>query len=289
MARLRRPHLGIGGCCGGGGGCSSLNEVKGEQEYPPYMYSPVGFSCNVCKYVAFNKDEDRWVCSNTNYQEYTGTHYLVDNNGEACVLIREEEIFTANGKPINDWVGVEFDEKHNKSMMIGNIEIARPDTWVYQEFDDKTMYENNKDLKATSPQIAKIIKPNKKYGLQKDDLVFVHYLQYNTSLIIDGVKYIPFNTIFFKINGKDDFEMANDTFLARQIVIEAPKTASGIYLSSTNDKREPLKLIITHAPRNSKIKVGSTIITEDNYHYEIDVYQEKYVKITPEWVIASLD
>ncbi len=215
--------------------------------------------------------------------------YLVDNNGEACVLIREEEIFTANGKPINDWVGVEFDEKHNKSMMIGNIEIARPDTWVYQEFDDKTMYENNKDLKATSPQIAKIIKPNKKHGLQKDDLVFVHYLQYNTSLIIDGIKYIPFNTIFFKINGKDDFEMADDTFLARQIVIEAPKTASGIYLSSTNDKREPLKLIITHAPRNSKIKVGSTIVTEDNYHYEIDVYQEKYVKITPEWVIASLD
>ena len=215
--------------------------------------------------------------------------YLVDNNGQACVLIREEEIFTSNGNPINNWIGVEFDEKHNKSLMIGDIEIARPDTWVYQEFDDKTMYENNKDLKATSPQIAKIIKSNKKYGLQKDDLVFVHYLQYNTSLIIDGIKYIPFNTIFFKINGKDDFEMADDTFLARQIVIEAPKTESGIFLSSVNEKREPLKLIITHSPRNSKIKVGSTIITEDNYHYEIDVYQEKYVKITPEWIIASLD
>jgi len=215
--------------------------------------------------------------------------YLVDNNGQPCVLIREEEIFTANGKPINDWVGVEFDEKHNRTINLNGIEIARPDTWVYQEFDDKTMYENNKDLKATCPQIAKIIKPNKKYGLQKDNLVFVHYLQYSTSLIIDGVKYIPFNTIFFKINGKNDFEMADDTFLARQIVIEAPKTASGIFLSSVNEKREPLKLIITHAPRNSKIKVGSTIVTEDNYHYEIDVYQEKYVKITPEWIIASLD
>jgi hypothetical protein len=114
-------------------------------------------------------------------------------------------------------------------------------------------------------------------------------LQYNTSLIIDGVKYIPFNTIFFKINGKDDFEMADDTFLAKQIIIEAPKTESGIFLSSIEDKKEPLKLIITHTPRNSKIKVGSTIITEDNYQYEIDVYQEKYVKITPEWIIASLD
>ena len=61
---------------------NKLNEEQEEQEYPPYMYSPVGFSCKVCKYVAFNKDEDRWVCSNKNYQEYMGTHYLVDNNGE---------------------------------------------------------------------------------------------------------------------------------------------------------------------------------------------------------------
>jgi hypothetical protein len=61
--------------------CVPIKEEQSE-EYPPYMYSPVGFSCKVCKFVAFNKDEDRWVCSNKNYQEYMGTHYLVDNNGE---------------------------------------------------------------------------------------------------------------------------------------------------------------------------------------------------------------
>lgn len=215
--------------------------------------------------------------------------YLVDNNGQSCVLLREEEIFTSNGNPINEWVGVEFDEKHNRTININGIEIARPDTWVYQEFDDKTMYENNKDLKATNPQIATVVNPNSKYGLKEGDLVFVHYLQYSTELIIDNVKYIPFNTIFFKINGKDDFEMADNTFLAKPIMIEAPKTESGIFLSSVEDKKEPLKLIITHVPRNSKLKVGNTIITEDDYQYEIDVYQEKYVKITPEWIIASLD
>ena len=32
MVRLRRPHLGIGAGCCGGGGCSSLDEVKGEPE-----------------------------------------------------------------------------------------------------------------------------------------------------------------------------------------------------------------------------------------------------------------
>jgi hypothetical protein len=60
--------------------CIPIKEQS--EEYPPYMYSPVGFSCKVCKYVSFNKDEDRWICSNSNYQEYMGTHYLVDSNGE---------------------------------------------------------------------------------------------------------------------------------------------------------------------------------------------------------------
>lgn len=58
-----------------------LNEETENSEYPPYMYSPVGFSCKVCKFITFNKDEDRWVCSNSQYQEYMGTHYLLDNDG----------------------------------------------------------------------------------------------------------------------------------------------------------------------------------------------------------------
>jgi co-chaperonin GroES (HSP10) len=215
--------------------------------------------------------------------------YLVYDNDRACVLLREEEIFTANGQPINDWIGIKFDENHNRTVNVGGIEIARPETWVYQEFDDKTMYENNKDLKATNPQIATIVNPNSKYGLQKGDLVFVHYLQYTSELIIDGVKYIPFSTIFFKINGKDDFEMADDVYLAKRIIVEAPKTSSGIFLTSTDNKKEPLRLTITHAPRNAKIGVGETIITEDDYQYEIEIYGENYVKITPEWIAATIE
>ena len=52
----------------------------------PFMYSPVGFSCAVCKYLVRNKDEDRWVCSNTSYQQYmesigvpsSRSHYLLN-------------------------------------------------------------------------------------------------------------------------------------------------------------------------------------------------------------------
>jgi hypothetical protein len=54
-----------------------LKEHEGE-EYPPYMYSSVGFGCHVCKYLNFNKDEDKYTCGNTNYQEYMGTYFLID-------------------------------------------------------------------------------------------------------------------------------------------------------------------------------------------------------------------
>ena len=53
-----------------------LNEA--ENSYPPYMKSDVGFGCHVCKYLSHNKEEDRYVCSNKEYQEYMNTHYLID-------------------------------------------------------------------------------------------------------------------------------------------------------------------------------------------------------------------
>lgn len=67
------------------------NKLNEEQGPAPYMYSPVGFSCAVCKFAAFNKEEDRWTCANTNYQEYqkskgipeSRAHYLLDDEGNS--------------------------------------------------------------------------------------------------------------------------------------------------------------------------------------------------------------
>lgn len=54
-----------------------LNEHEGEQ--PPYMYSPVGFSCAVCEY--YYKKGDKHMCSNKSYKEYMGTEELLDKKG----------------------------------------------------------------------------------------------------------------------------------------------------------------------------------------------------------------
>ena len=56
-----------------------LKEGNEGTEYPPYMYSPIGFGCHVCKYHYLK--EEKHMCSNTKYQEYMGTAELLDNEG----------------------------------------------------------------------------------------------------------------------------------------------------------------------------------------------------------------
>ena len=60
-----------------------LSELINEhEEQKPYMYSPVGFSCAVCSYLNYNKDEGAYTCGSTEYQEHMGTEYLVKEDGK---------------------------------------------------------------------------------------------------------------------------------------------------------------------------------------------------------------
>ena len=63
-----------------------LNESP-QSSYPPYMYSPVGFGCHVCKYHYM--EGEKHMCKNKLYQEYISEQFpkledpaeLVDNEG----------------------------------------------------------------------------------------------------------------------------------------------------------------------------------------------------------------
>lgn len=50
-----------------------------DSGYKPYMYSPIGFSCHVCKY--HYKEDGIHKCSNSNYKNYKGTAELIDEEG----------------------------------------------------------------------------------------------------------------------------------------------------------------------------------------------------------------
>lgn len=57
---------------------TDLLKENGSEEYPPYMYSKQGFGCHKCTYLNYNKDEAKYTCANENYQNYMGTHFLID-------------------------------------------------------------------------------------------------------------------------------------------------------------------------------------------------------------------
>ena len=54
---------------------SQLLENEGE-EYPPYMFSPIGFGCHVCEY--YYKKDDKHMCSNAEYKKHMKTNELID-------------------------------------------------------------------------------------------------------------------------------------------------------------------------------------------------------------------
>jgi hypothetical protein len=53
-----------------------LKEHEEGEEYPPYMFSPIGFGCHVCNY--YYVEEGKHMCSNKQYQKYIGTNELID-------------------------------------------------------------------------------------------------------------------------------------------------------------------------------------------------------------------
>jgi hypothetical protein len=57
---------------------SDLIKEEKQEQYVPYMYSPVGFSCNVCRFY-YVKD-NKHMCANKDYQKYMGTAELLDND-----------------------------------------------------------------------------------------------------------------------------------------------------------------------------------------------------------------
>lgn len=195
-------------------------------------------------------------------------------------------------RPINNFIVVQFDD--NTKVKCGGIELIRPETWVYeQDAQGNTKYQENLDGKVKNPQIATVIKTNKSSSLKEGDKVFVHYLTKEMAnyVEVDGKEcwFVNLQSVFFRIKGDGDYEMSPDTYLGERVVIEAPKTKSGIWTTPYEDKPDSLKVKITHVPENACMPVGSICISSDSNHYELEIDGKKYVKLTGQWMPAKVE
>lgn len=155
--------------------------------------------------------------------------------------------------------------------------------------------ECNTDVRGNQDQIGVIhAVPNGHNFFKKGDTVVTHYLSSHESNSFEheGVIYhrVPLRSIFFKINEDGTFEMKDNVYLCDEIVIEAPKSPSGIFLTPYEDKREPLRLKVLKAPKTSReIKEGDKIISQDDYQYTLTYNKRKYVKIDYEHILATYE
>lgn len=175
-------------------------------------------------------------------------------------------------KAVNGYVILKYDKDHMKKAKLGKIEI-------------EIARELNNDLKEGYDQRATVVgvSENCKW-LTQGDLVWTHYLgsDKGNSFQYDGDLYhrIRESQIFFKINSDGSLEMARGVYLGKEVVSEAPKTDSGIYLTPFDEKKEVLKIKVTNVPSNQDfIKPGDTIMSSDANQYLINYEGDTIIKI----------
>jgi len=200
-------------------------------------------------------------------------------------------------KAILNKIGIAFDENHLKSYNLGNgIQLQRAEAWRGREGDDRTntKMETNVNHLETNPQIGTVIIENDEYPYKKGDVVFMHYLAYETfedKVEVDGqdVYLIAESFIFFTIVG-DELKMKSKHYLGRVKISDPPKTTSGIYLTSLEVVKDDLRVNITHVPGDERkvCEVGEEVIPIDKSNYPIKLGDIEYVLLKEQEIVAKI-
>ncbi len=80
---------------------------------------------------------------------------------------------------------------------------------------------------------------------------------------------------------------SNGVYLGKEVISEAPKTESGIFLTPYDDQKELLKIKVTNVPESQDyIKEGNTIMSCDGNQYIINYEGEKFIKIDEVYIVG---
>ncbi len=198
-------------------------------------------------------------------------------------------------KPAKNKVIVEIDYNHKKVVKLkSGLELIRPDMWEFEPEAgrEERKYVQNLNRKDVNPQIAKVKAVYDGCRLRVGQDIFLHYLAVDNAIPIkdiDGKEYslINENAIFFIIHGEGDFEMMDDIYLGEQ-VYSGGQTESGIWVTPYDKKKETLRVMITHVPKNSRgIRVGDTVLSIDDNQYILEIDGKKYIKLIKEFIVGK--
>jgi len=157
--------------------------------------------------------------------------------------------------------------------------------------------ECNTDVRGYHEQIGIVAcAPEGHTFFKEGDKVLTHYLSSDKGNEIEINKEIYHRVtlpqIFLKINEDDTFTLAEDIYLCEYSNVSSI-TESGILTTFTGEKKEDLKLIVTHLPSsvNKKwaddpINIGDVLMPQDNYNYTFTYKKKEYVKIEQKFIMG---
>lgn len=194
-------------------------------------------------------------------------------------------------KCIGNKLRVRFDVKHNRLFKVGGLELIRPDEWLNREDNGESKYEENVNYLETKPQICEVLIANDNYPYKVGDVLFAHYMAWETSQcgdIITNEAFIIGDYIFFQILPDGSWKLADNIYIGKQVYTEEIVSPSGIIID-LGKKKENLQVKLTHLPDNSEFEVGDTVLSIDKYNYEFTIYPDKYIKLTRDEIAGKIE
>jgi len=197
---------------------------------------------------------------------------------------------------INSNIGVVFDEEDKRFFDLGNgVTLERAEAWRFNEGSEEknTRVETNVNHLEVNPQFARVVVANPNLPYEVGDILFLHYLAYETFEELfelqgeDKVCFIEESYVLFKI--KDgQFILPKGVYLAEEVLEDAPKTASGIFLTPFTHTKDDLVIRIKHCPVEAPIYAeGDLVISLDVHNYPIEVYDQKYFVIKEDEIVGK--
>lgn len=198
-----------------------------------------------------------------------------------------------HGECKNKWIAVRYDVKHNREVNVGGVDIILQHEWTHkvaEDFTEQTKVAENTNYLESKPQICEVIIANPNYPYRVGDKLFVHYMAFESAEygdIVTNEALIIADYVFFTILPNGEFKMSDGIYLGKQVYTEEQVSPSGI-IFDLGQKKESLKVKITHIPKPGRVNVGDTVLSIDPYNYEFNYHPDRYIKLTEQEIAGVL-
>lgn len=203
-------------------------------------------------------------------------------------------------KFFNNNIIVLFDYDWNSSLVKQHSGLFIPERYVLEEGDEDAPTANavQTDRRLINPQTVTVVQGNedwlnlvketypepdreailKAHPVIKPGRYFVHYGAFEVANWLDKEHHaaIPGKMILF---GIDPIRCMPGTYLGEEVFGELPQTATGIYLTPQLETKEGVLVRVTHVPEDSRVNVGDTVVTIDQFQYDLWHEGKKYIKV----------